>query len=413
MIKTRGFEKLIHFSMFLLLIGVFIPLYQQMAGANVNLAEGDPITRIILLCSYLITVPIILLYPRRMLHLSMTSILPWVIISFAFISILWSVLPSITLRRSLAILLTTLYGFALIIRFDFNQLLKLLGYALIFIMFFSLIFIFFLPEWGRMIYAGEEAWRGVFIHKNELGLYCSFALLVFISLFFRTSNRHQRFFWLSGIILALFLIFGSRSASGLVLAIYTIFGFILIKFLFSLRRIWQILLPILLLLSSIFFIFMMENYQSILTFLGRGQSLTGRIPLWDVLIPLALEHPWWGYGFGAFWTGWNGPSAIVWNTITYWQPFQAHNGYLDVFLSLGIIGFILIIAFLVRLSYLAFNRLHQDFSEGRFWILFCGYMIILSFIESFLIRQNNIFWVLMIFAYISLNNKKKEIREKN
>ena len=151
MIKTRGFEKLIHFSMFLLLIGVFIPLYQQMAGANVNLAEGDPITRIILLCSYLITVPIILLYPRRMLHLSMTSILPWVIISFAFISILWSVLPSITLRRSLAILLTTLYGFALIIRFDFNQLLKLLGYALIFIMFFSLIFILFLPEWGRMI----------------------------------------------------------------------------------------------------------------------------------------------------------------------------------------------------------------------------------------------------------------------
>jgi exopolysaccharide production protein ExoQ len=406
MINTRGFERFVHFSMLLLLIGVFIPLYQQMAGADVNLAEGDPITRVILLCSYLITIPIILLYPRQTLHLVKRSILPWAIIFLALISILWSVLPSITLRRSIAILLTTFYGFALIIRFNFNELLRLLGYTFLVILFFSLIFIFFLPAWGRMIYAGEEAWRGVFVHKNELGLYCSFSLLVFSTLSFVTANWHRRLIWLLGIILAIVLLMGSRSASGLVLAIFIILGFILIHFLFSLRRIWQMVLPTLLLVGSVIFVLIIENYQSILTFLGRGQSLTGRIPLWNVLIPLALQHPWLGYGFGAFWSGWNGPSAIVWNAITYWQPFQAHNGYLDVYLNFGIIGFILIITFMARLFYLSFHRLHQDFSEGRFWILFCGFMVILSFIESFLIRQNNIFWVLMIYAYILLNSQR-------
>ncbi len=407
MLKMRRLEKFIHFCMLLLLMGVFIPLYQQMVGADVNKAEGDPLTRVVLLCGYLITVSILMLYPRRTARVALHSTLPWLLMSLALISFLWSYLPAVTLRRSIAILLTTLYGITLVMRFNFDELLDLLGYALLTSLFFGLIFILFLPDWGRMIYSGELAWRGVFIHKNELGLYCAFSLLVFGTLWRKSPRQRDRLIWAIGFVLAIVLLVRSRSVSGLVLATLILLGSVLLYFLFSLRRIWQIVLPVVLLVGGSVLVLITENYQTLLAFLGRGQSLTGRIPLWEFLIPMALKRPWLGYGFGAFWSGWNGPSALVWQAIPYWQPFQAHNGYLDIFLDLGFLGFLVMIALMVRLLYLAFHRFRDNFFEGQFWILFFSFMIILNLNESFLARQNNIFWVLVIYAFISINAQTK------
>jgi len=119
---------------------------------------------------------------------------------------------------------------------------------------------------------------------------------------------------------------------------------------------------------------------------------------------MGLKHLWGGYGFGAFWTGWEGPSALVWQA-SPWHPPHSHNGYLDIFLNLGLLGLLLTIVLLMRLLYLAFKRLQLSRAEGNFWILFCGFLIILNFVESSLVRQNNIFWTLLVYAIISMNNQ--------
>lgn len=404
MIKIRQLERYLHYCMLLLLMGVIIPLWQQMSGVDVFTADGDPLQQKILLVGYLLAISILLLYPRRAVRVALRSSLPWLLISLALISFLWSDIPTVTLRRSIAILLTTLYGLTLAVRFNFEELLDLVGYACLTALFASLAFSILLPEWGRMVYFGKEAWRGAFIHKNTLGLFSAFSFLVFGASWKISSSFRHRWIWGIGIILAIISLIKSRSASGLVLTALILLGTVLLSILYSLRRVWQIVLPITLLVGGILLILIAENYESLLSFLGRDQFLTGRLPLWKFLIPMGLKHLWGGYGFGAFWTGWEGPSALVWQA-SPWHPPHSHNGYLDIFLNLGLLGLLLTIVLLMRLLYLAFKRLQLSRAEGNFWILFCGFLIILNFVESSLVRQNNIFWTLLVYAIISMNNQ--------
>jgi len=80
------------------------------------------------------------------------------------------------------------------------------------------------------------------------------------------------------------------------------------------------------------------EYEEILL-LGRkeetGQSLTGRLPLWEDLSTYISLKPIQGYGFGAFWT----PRHI--NDIAgsqQWVISEAHSSYFDTTLQLGIVG---------------------------------------------------------------------------
>lgn len=72
--------------------------------------------------------------------------------------------------------------------------------------------------------------------------------------------------------------------------------------------------------------------------LGREDqalSLTGRVPLWSYLLRYVWQRPWTGYGYESFW------SAERMQSISAefeWTIPNAHNGYLDAVLSLGLVG---------------------------------------------------------------------------
>jgi len=44
------------------------------------------------------------------------------------------------------------------------------------------------------------------------------------------------------------------------------------------------------------------NSNAILRILGRDNSFTGRIPLWNVVLQEIASRPLFGFGYGAFWT---------------------------------------------------------------------------------------------------------------
>jgi O-antigen ligase len=74
-------------------------------------------------------------------------------------------------------------------------------------------------------------------------------------------------------------------------------------------------------------------------------SLTGRVPLWDELLHrYASQKPFVGHGYGAFWT----PNHIddVAESQS-WNPAYAHSTYIDLLLSVGLIGVALFVATIV------------------------------------------------------------------
>jgi O-antigen ligase len=88
---------------------------------------------------------------------------------------------------------------------------------------------------------------------------------------------------------------------------------------------------------------------SLLPYLTRGNAeltlnLTGRIPLWEVLVQDVQERPRTGVGFGAYW---NTENLIQVRSQVGFPAVDAHNGFLAELLSTGAIGLALLLFFLL------------------------------------------------------------------
>ncbi len=396
----RVLEWLIHFGMLLLLVGVFYHLWRQTPGFAADPLEGDPLQRYINLAGYSLALSFVVLYPRRVLNTALRAPLIWILIAVAILSTLWSDYPALTLRRSVVVIVTTLYGLALAIRFTFDEVLELLGWVFFTALSASLILVMLVPSWGEMVYLGRTVWRGVFTHKNFLGNYAALSLLIF-SLLARKHRGLGRWFWVGGLGLAILIMIGAESSTALVLSACLLVGAIALHLLKRLHREWQVIFPVIGLFGAIAIVFLLINFETLLATLGKEITLTGRIPLWETLLAMGKERTWLGFGFNAFWLGWQGPSAEVWQVIT-WQPPHAHNGYLDTWLELGMLGLILTIVLFGTLFMAAFYLYTKSVRNASFWILMLFFLIILNFFESFLLRQHSFFWVLIVYASFEL-----------
>ena len=77
--------------------------------------------------------------------------------------------------------------------------------------------------------------------------------------------------------------------------------------------------------------------------LGRDPTLTDRTRIWSVLLNMHTD-PLFGTGYESFWLG----SRLDMVTLKAGEVIaEAHNGYLEVYLNLGLIGLILLVAILV------------------------------------------------------------------
>lgn len=396
---SKKIEFAFHVFLLFFLMSAVLPLWQQMSGFPYDPVDGDPVQRGILLSGYLLTTPIILFNPIRALRVVGRSPLPWLLILWAAVTILWSESAEITVRRVIAVLLTTLYVLVLYIRYPFQSFLRLLGMAFFTAIFSSLLMVAFKPDWGIMSSVHQGAWEGVFVHKNSLGKVSVFALCFFSMLWLCSQNRRERAFWAGAFVLGAITLIGSRSVTALVVSGTTLIGAILLRVGRPWRKIWPVFLLIILLFASSIVLWAIQNGEVLVDALGRDVSLTGRIPLWQVLIPMGLEHP-LGYGYGAFWLGLKGPSAEVWYALGWAVP-NAHNGFLELWLHLGWVGLVLAFSLLGRIFIANLEPALAGSQEAVFWILFCIAFVTYNFVEVNLFNQNNIYWVLLAYASIS------------
>ncbi len=331
------------------------------------------------------------------------SPLPWLLILWAAISMLWSGAPDITFRRVIAILLTSLYALVLYLRYPFQSFLRLLGVAFFIAIISSIIMVVLKPDWGINTAVQEGAWRGIFYHKNNLGKVSVFALCFFAMLWSLCRNRGQRLFWAGAFVLGMVTLLGSRSVSALVVFGTMTLGTFLIRVARPLRKVWLTLFLVILVIGSGAILLILQNSEVLFEALGRDVSLTGRVPLWQALIPMGLRQP-LGYGYGAFWLGWSGPSAEVWSQFDFLYP-NSHNGFLELWLDLGWVGLVLSIFLLARIFMKNLRPALSGSKEAICWILFWIILVTYNIVEVNLFNQNNIYWVILAFAYISTQKK--------
>jgi O-antigen ligase len=212
--------------------------------------------------------------------------------------------------------------------------------------------------------------------------------------------------WAFGFVLSLLLIFRSRSAS-------SIFFLILFEVLFLYFKLLERRSTGLKLASSSFglaFLVLAFNVfnldhinQSInlfLTLFKKDKTLSGRTVIWDLVVKYIHARPLFGYGLDSFWLGEEGYSGHI-AAVRGIVAINAHNGYLDLLLSLGLIGlFLFSLSFIKGVKNISSIKGNCK-SYYLFFLCFSIFLLISNLSESTILERSSIFWVM--FTIFSLS----------
>lgn len=315
------------------------------ANPAMDIIEGNPIDRAIFIV--LIFLSLIVLFRRKIDWRLFFKKNIWIVIWFSYclISILWSDFPIVSLKRWIKEIGLFL-GVLIILTEDdpilaVKTVIKKFSYILIPI---SIVLITYLPSLGLSVSrnTGEITYAGVSHNKNGLGQICMVSAFIFYyclttrgqtDLFQRSFAQKLIYLFFGVISLMLLLKVKSSTSLGAL--------FVGISFLFAMRR---RLLKHTTKILGIYFIaivavgivlqYTVDIKDTLISFLGRDPTLTGRTLLWGDLLSLRT-NPVIGVGFGNFWLGKR--LAVIWKTQP-WMPMESHNGFLNVYLELGTIG---------------------------------------------------------------------------
>jgi O-antigen ligase len=84
---------------------------------------------------------------------------------------------------------------------------------------------------------------------------------------------------------------------------------------------------------------------------------------------------------------------------------QAHNGFLDVALDLGLIGLALLLVPFVYYSWCAFREGMRESSLAGLWpLVYFALFTVSNTVESHVFRDDGLFWAVYVATAISLNS---------
>jgi exopolysaccharide production protein ExoQ len=124
---------------------------------------------------------------------------------------------------------------------------------------------------------------------------------------------------------------------------------------------------------------------------GRDATLTGRTAIWASLLPIAMQRPFLGRGFGGFWTT---------STRTAFAT-HAHSGYLEVLLGLGFLGLLIVSIFLLSSCRKAQRELSNNCDWGMLWICYIIMVVVHSITEASIDNLTRPLTAIIVFITVS------------
>jgi exopolysaccharide production protein ExoQ len=356
-------------------------------------------------CVYLLTLRLLLLHCRPLLQMLLRQWPLVLLLALALASISWSVEPSITLRKATALAMSALFGAYLGLRYSPREQLRLLAWTCSIIIVLS--FVFSLLGIGTPVNSRDSGWFGVFVHRNALGRMMAFSTVLF-AICSRVYKEHKLQAWL-GILLSLSLLLLSTSKGSIVYVTVLLCILPLVPRLRGrLPKVIGVMVFAGISATAILYL-IITHFEEFTAILDRDPNMTGRIPLWIASATMALQRPWLGYGYGAFWEGTEGPSLGVWRLMN-WEVPHAHNGLLNLWLDLGLVGVGLFLAGFLLCLYRAFRQLRANTMPEAIWpLMFLVFLFISNLTEGDMVNGNTMSWIVYTAVFISLVPKTGNI----
>jgi len=381
-------------TVFILIVisDAILPLFLHSGPQDLITTPTTPVERAAYWTGYLFTLSQLLIRPVQLLRAALRNPLVICVVALAVISAAWSVDPEITVKRAFALSMWTLFGLYLASRYNTKELLQLLGIALGLLALMSIASVFLFPDYGLEFGFEKGAWRGVFTTKNALGELMLLAAMVFG--LFATRKGAARVPAMIGVLLALTLIYFAKAKAALLIVV--VLG-ITIPVVLTFRKNNAAAALVLcgLLAASAGATVLIANREAVLSVLGKDATLTGRTVLWSTVVERIEERPLLGYGYGAFWNT-KGVLREQVRTAVGWDTPHSHNGLLDEWLDLGLVGVLLVLGAYVLALKRAWVELRSEGGIDGLWAMSFLIMLFLGNTTESSIAQSLLIWTLFV-----------------
>ena len=133
---------------------------------------------------------------------------------------------------------------------------------------------------------------------------------------------------------------------------------------------------------------------------GRDPTLTGRSNIWEAVLS-THTNPILGTGYESFWLG----SRLdhVWELAGHVN--EAHNGYLEIYLNLGLIGDFLLLVFMIASYRTICRKLSPSFKLASLTLALWTIMLFYNMTESAAFKGQYI-WVIFVLTVIVVSTQK-------
>ena len=334
-------------------------------------------------------------------------ILPFLI--FSGLSILWSIYWEISLYRWLMLVCTIIAGGYIGLRYDMKEIVRLLSVFGIYILFLSSILVFLVPRIGIMnYYIIQGAWKGVYWHKNHMGLLATFINILFLIRIIDAWQSKSRSVLLWGLlyVFSLLFIYQTDSVASYLTTMFLhgviLFIFALLKFREKIRKVHYLIFIIVVLFVSLI---LYNNLDQFFGVFNRNTTLTGRIPMWTYLFDTYLDQrPLAGYGFNAFWYIRSHRVAMMHAAGYPDQIVVADNGFIDILMNIGYVGLVIFLLFYFGAWWrsIKYATKAKDIN-GFFPVILMAYTLLANISWSLIFENEGFFMLIMVAVLFSIS----------
>jgi O-antigen ligase len=245
-------------------------------------------------------------------------------------------------------------------------------------------------------------WRGSFGHKNVASPVMT--ILVYVGIYLSAVGS-----FVMGPAIALlagiFLIFtGGKTSSVLCLAIYALASLVYVTRSLWLKRVIcfaPLIVMNLLTVGSV----LSPALGSITRALPVDPTFTGRSDIWEFALAAVAEKPITGHGYAAFWddvTARQTAKGSEWAV----TAAHSHNSYLDLAITIGLPGLLLVILIFVLAPLRNFQetRAHNRSNAlGKLFLTIWLFGLYFGTTETFLLERQNPVWFMFVVAVAGLH----------
>lgn len=335
------------------------------------------------------------------------------LLTYSGVSILWSDFPFVSLKRYVKEI-----GFVIMILIVYteknpSEAVKMLfrwpAYILIPI---SVMLIKYYPHIGVKYspWSGFPEVVGVTNSKNMLGtMVLAFGMFFFWSLFSLNKEdkgpdyRKKVCIHVFLLYLVFWLLIKTNSVTSTICLVTGIAFYMLSEMKFVKNHLKFVSIFVLAILPFLT-IFLDDIQKVFFSGVGRDLSLTGRVDLWPDLIKL-VPNPLIGTGFDSFWLGERLRKLWI---MYWWHPNVAHNGFLETYINLGLVGVVLLVLVIVAASMKCINGVKKDKVFGKFGLSLLMITILYNMTES-AFHRFSIMWFIFLMIAMEYPGEKEHV----